>query len=389
MRRTRTTTDSRFTGHLIALLGAVLCVSLLPGCSLLTIESPAEPLPERDLRARVLIREFALSYATAIAIESNRIMASSESLDTRLSALRWKIDSTSKVFVASTHMSPLMALVDTWTLTAQTDEFMRSGQSPFESSPLQAGLVETTTTLRSQIEILARRIFNDQEFRRMHLLVADHARDYPIVAIDGARVPVTGNPGIGAHDDLLALTTVGTAAEAMSDVADRMRLYGMVLQYSTRWQVELLALESGIGSDDVKLALQSIDSHFSDLADFASASPEIAQQATRDLEQALLNGTADIQESSLLIMAALSSEREALFEELDAQWRFLAGELDSQRAATAVDLERIADGLANDFWSNINQLANKLSVFLIVLIILILTLPFAAGFLLGRAGRNT
>jgi hypothetical protein len=379
--------ESRFTAQTVALLVAALCVSVLPGCSLITIESPAEPLPERDLRARALTREFALSYATAIAIESNRIMASSESLDTRLSALRWKIDSTSKAFVASTHMSPLMALVDTWTLTAQTHEFMRSGQSPFASTPLQPELVETTATLRSQVEMLARRVFNDQEFRRMHLLVADHARDYPVVAIDGARVPVTNNPDIASHDDLLALTTVGTPAEAMSDIADRMRLYGMVLQYSTRWQVELLALESGIGSDDVKLAIQNMDSHFSDLADFASASPEIAEQAAADLEMALRNGTADIQETSLMFMTALTAEREALFEELDEQWRFLAVELDAQRAATATDLERIASGLADELWVNMDQLANKLSLLLIVLIVLILTLPFGAGYLLGRAQR--
>jgi hypothetical protein len=379
--------ESRFTAQTVALLVAALCVSVLPGCSLITIESPAEPLPERDLRARALTREFALSYATAIAIESNRIMASSESLDTRLSALRWKIDSTSKAFVASTHMSPLMALVDTWTLTAQTHEFMHSGQSPFASTPLQPELVETTVTLRSQVEMLARRVFNDQEFRRMHLLVADHARDYPVVAIDGARVPVTNNPDIASHDDLLALTTVGTPAEAMSDIADRMRLYGMVLQYSTRWQVELLALESGIGSDDVKLAIQNMDSHFSDLADFASASPEIAEQAAADLEKALRNGTADIEEASLMFMTALTAEREALFEELDEQWRFLAVELDAQRAATATDLERIASGLADELWVNMDQLANKLSLLLIVLIVLILTLPFGAGYLLGRAQR--
>ena len=385
MKRTRTTAESRFIGHLTVVLFAALCISSLPGCSLITIESPAEPLPERDLRSRALTREFALTYATAIAIEANRIMASSENLDTRLSALRWKIDSTSKVFISSTHISPLMALVDTWTLTAQTDEFMRSGQSPFALTPLQPELLETTATLRAQVEMLARSVFNDQEFRRMHTLVADHAREYPIAAINGARVPITGNPGIGAHDDLLTLATVGTPAEAMSDIADRMRLYGMVLQYSTRWQVELLALESGIGSDDVKLAMQNMDSHFSDLASFASASPEIARQAAADLEKALQSGTADIQEASLLFMTALTAEREALFEELDEQWRFLALQLDAQRAATATDLERIAGGLADELWVNMDQLANKLSVLLIVLIVLILTLPFGAGYLLGRA----
>ncbi len=389
MKRKRTMAESRFTARVVALLAAALCISALPGCSLITIESPAEPLPERELRARALTREFAITYATAIAIESNRIMASSESLDTRLSALRWKIDSTSKVFVASTHMSPLMAMVDTWTLTAQTDEFMRSGQSPFASTSLQPELVETVATLRSQVEILARRVFNDQEFRRMHQLVAEHARDYPVAAIDGARVPVTSNPVIGSHDDLLALTTVGTPAEAMSDIADRMRLYGMVLQYSTRWQVELLALESGIGSDDVKLAMQNIDSHFSDLAGFASASPVIARQAAADLEKALRNGTADIQEASLLFMTALTAEREALFEELDDQWQFLALQLDAQRAATATDVERIASGFADELWLNVDRLANKLSFLLIVLIVLILTLPFGAGYLLGRAQRGT
>lgn len=367
------------------LLLAVFVLTALPACSLLTIESPAEPLSERDLKARVLTREYAISYASTIAAAANRIIASNESPIVRMNALRWKIDSTSKVLLASTHMSPSMALVDTWALAAQTDDYMQSALAPRLSEAERTIATATTAALREQIEVAARRVFTADEYRRLQALVADHVRGFPVTRIDGARVPVTNHPSIEDYDDILALSTVGTAAEAMSDMADRMRMYTIVLQYSTRWQLELLAMESGVGSDEVTTSLKRLDQHFADLARFASSSPFIARRATADLEEALNSGTENIQESTLLLMTALKAEREALFDELDGQWRFLAEELDTQRAATAADLERVAGKLTEELWTNVNALTSKLMAFMFIGLALLLTVPFAAGYFVGRA----
>ena len=56
----------------------VLCVALLPGlaaCSLLTIRTPDKPLPQRELNARMLTREFAASFSAKVEVAADGIAA--------------------------------------------------------------------------------------------------------------------------------------------------------------------------------------------------------------------------------------------------------------------------------------------------------------------------
>ncbi|MCK5435036.1 MAG: hypothetical protein KAI88_00250, partial [Nitrosomonadaceae bacterium] len=267
-------------------LSAVASATLLlvlSGCSLLTIETPAEPLPERDLNARMLTREFALVFGNTVAAEANKISASTDDVSIRLAVLRWKISGITECLIAATQIAPLVSMLDTWTFTIQMHEFYKSAESGKLFGDQQQSVIDTTQNLRDQMRAVVLSLTTSKEFDRFEAIVNTHTAMYPITRAGLARTSLINGHHWEEDDELLGLSTVGTAAEAMSDIADRMRLYSAAAPASSRWQLQLLALEMGFEGDNVAEGLERLDFHMTHFSELADASPEMLDKAMRDL----------------------------------------------------------------------------------------------------------
>jgi hypothetical protein len=108
-------------------------------------------------------------------------------------------------------------------------------------------------------------------------------------------------------------------------------------------------------------------------------------QATTDLDRILRRSSGDFERSALAIIEAIRLEREMLVADLDDNWGRIYSAIDTQRTAAATDIERIVLGVNADLWSNVRGLVREAAMFLIVVFILVLTLPFVGGYLVGRA----
>ena len=370
---------------------AVRCLSipvslmLLTACSLIEIESPAQPLPERDVNARVFTRDYAIDFGTAVAVQANEVMIGADNYSERVDALRWKLSAASEIVVAATHMSPMVALVDTWTLAAQMDAFLRAEAQSGLFGSFRPNVLATSASLLGEIRSIARRVSTRDEFVRFSELVDAHVSEYPITSINLHRVSLAANRAATSDIEALSPQTVGTAAEAMSDIADRMRLYTVLLRYSTRWQIELIALESGITQGKIADAVESLDASFSELAILAANSPELMSELTADLDRALRGTSGDFERSALAVIAAIRAEREMFVSDFDDRWVDIYDAIDAQRSATATDLERISQNLSESFWANLEGTMREFMVLAIVFMVLLLSLPFAAGYLVGRS----
>ena len=363
------------------LCGALLSIS---GCSLIEIESPAQPLPQRDLNARMLTRDYALAFGTVIAVKANEIMADAQDVEQKIAALSWKIAAATGMAVTSTHLSPMLSMLDTWTYVQQMDSYLRDERSADLFGRHRESVLETSGQLLSDVRQLARRVSTREEFARYSAMVDAHAAEHPMTDIGMVRVSLANNPEV---DQLpgIALETVGTAAEAMSDVAGRLRLYTIILRYSTQWQLELYALQSGVTEGDVAATLERMEGHFADLAGLADRSPAMVSQATTDLDRILRRSSGDFERSALAIVEAIRLERELLMADLDDNWGRIYSAIDTQRTAAATDIERIVLGINADLWSNVRGLMREAAMFLILVVLLVLTLPFVGGYLVGRA----
>jgi hypothetical protein len=373
---------------LYALANAIMVLTL-SSCSLLTIESPATPLPERDLNARMLTREYALMFGHTVAAEANRITLQSDDAAIRLAALRWKISAITECLIAATQISPLISMLDTWSFAIQMQEFFESGDGGQLFGDHQQSVVDTAQSLSAEMREIVVSLSSPMEFERFQGIVNAHAAAFPITGVGLGRTSLINGGHWEEDDELLSLTTVGTASEAMSDIADRMRLYSAAVPASSRWQIELLALESGLDSEDVSLALARVDSHMTDLAEFADASPEMLDKAMRDLRATTRQASLDIEASALVILEAFAREREAIINELKVQQQILYRGIDDQRAAFTIDVERISKEISTDVWANIHQLTREVGAIIVIFFAVLLTLPFLAGVYVGRARAST
>ncbi len=368
--------------------GLLLCSAILlltlSACSLLTIESPVEPLPERDLNARMLTREFALVFGNAIAVEANRIYDQSDDDQIKLATLRWKINATTECLISATQISPLVSMLDTWALTLQMRNFFDSEKAIAFLGGEHASVLGLANTLEQQMRSLVRSLTTAEEFVAFEEIVNSHARQFPFIDVSFDRVALINGNHWEPDDARFKLHTVGTAPEAMSDVADRMRLYGALIPESSRWQLQLMALESGLSSEDTIAAVQRIDAHMASFAAFANASPEMLDKAMREFRIAAREASGDMESSALAVMQAFAAERAAIISELTEQQRILYEGIDKQRAALTVDLERIGKDMSAEAWSNIHQLSKEFGAYIIVFFVLMITLPFFAGMYVGR-----
>ena len=100
---------------------------MLTGCSLFTIKSPETPLTTREQEARLLTRDYAAHFATTV----THLIDDAARRDTdpamRSQALRLKLGAVGEITRASTGLSPIASLLDTWAFSLQFRDFLATG----------------------------------------------------------------------------------------------------------------------------------------------------------------------------------------------------------------------------------------------------------------------
>jgi hypothetical protein len=84
----------------------------------------------------------------------------------------------------------------------------------------------------------------------------------------------------------------------------------------------------------------------------------------------------------------LRVEREALTDDLHTERDTVLTAADTQRKALAEDVSRIADQVVKSSGEQVRSLAREVLLLLIVLAIVMLGLPFWAGYMVGRVRRD-
>jgi len=79
------------------------------------------------------------------------------------------------------------------------------------------------------------------------------------------------------------------------------------------------------------------------------------------------------------------TEREALFENIHTEREALLTAVDAQRKALTADAGRMTDQLVRTSGQEVRRFTRQALLLVIVLTLVLLGLPFAAGYLVGRA----
>jgi hypothetical protein len=372
--------------QLAACTAALLAVA---GCSLLSFKSPERPLSTRDLNARILTRELSAEFVTAVIRGADEIDATEKDPVLLENTLRWEIAAVGESRRAATRMAPMMSLLDTWALAVQIKDFTSVG-GPGGSlfGVHQQSVQAISDKYADDAQALARRLIAPRDLPDYQRFVADYVREHPLRDLDFARPSVVDLWSREKGAETRLVDSLGTIPEAMADTTDRLQIYGETVPSQLMRRTQLALLKAGYSQSDLQSSLRALDERLERLTEVAESSPELVKGAEADFRASLREVLARLDASSVRMIDAVHSERGALFADLQSEREAVLAAVDVQRKALALDAGRLADQVVRSAGAQVRYLAGEVLGLLIVLTALLLGLPFAAGYLLGRSRQD-
>ncbi len=349
-------------------------------------------MPERSLNLRVQSREFASGFVTQVVRMSDVVAGRSASDDVRTNAIRWKLGSTAAIQQAVLRSDPEMALADAWILCRQMKEFLggEAGRTAFGNE--QSATVTLATELESAIASLARRCLAPADFARMNVFVDTFVATHAIKSLAFERDSIALDWMRERPGDSSA--SVGTMAEAISDLSDRVSTMGQTIPMELRWRMDLerselkplaeeirqLSLGANTALGRIPMLMESAQALTKAVGELPKTlAPEIArfdQQWTSTLTKLSVERAA--------IMESVQAERIAVVDALEKQRESVVRDFARERAEILTATDRAAQSAIERAGEQLRKLVATALALVIVLAVVVLGLPFYFGYLLGR-----
>ena len=378
-----------------AALGATAALALA-GCISLSLEAPGEPLSPEQLRGRIETRQFAADFIERVTRAADTIAQGAEDAGVRANTLRWKIGASVASRRAAYRLEPDLALVDTWALAAQMENFFGGGAGSALFGSQQQVALDAARALAGEADALAARRLDSRVLADYRKLVSGYAASAPLSDLSFDRAPIALLWREAAARHGLVSLSIGVAPEVRADAADRLEIYGRRIPDELRWRAELAFVEARLQPADLSRALKRFDEELTKLGVLAQTQPELAMQRLAEL-QVELTRVADSFDrrwgQTLLILqaerAALAKDLEAMRAAMDATIEreriALYAAISAERAALAADATRIGKELGPLLLAKLGAVVGEALLLLILLVLILLGLPFLAGFFVGRA----
>jgi len=151
------------------------------------------------------------------------------------------------------------------------------------------------------------------------------------------------------------------------------------------WQAERTLDRAGIDAATYRSALRSIDAQLAKISTLADSSPALAREAIAELRSTVLAASDRLDSSWDETLRTVRVEREALAADVASERQSITAAIDTERARITADAARIAAQTVDTSWRELQKLVREALLLLILLTLLLLGLPFAAGYLVGRA----
>jgi hypothetical protein len=366
-------------------LGALWLVSL-GGCSLISIKSPEKPLSAEELNARILTREVSAQFISAVERSGDRIAASEDDNAVLENTLRWEIRAIGQSRRAATQMAPNLSLLDTWALAEQLKAFVGPGGAGAALFGTHQGAIrEICDDYATDAEQMGHGLLPSKDYVQYRDFIAGYVQQYPLrdLTLERTSVVVLWSREHGGHSSLV--NALGTIPQALADSTQRLQIYGETVPGEVLHETELALRQSGYSRADLQAALQQLDERMARLATVAESTPQLVQGAEAEVRQSLREVLDRLSASSRETGEMLRTERIALFADLQTERQAIMADLDQQRQALAKDSARIGDQLLRTGGRQVRALVGEVLLLVIVLTVILLGLPFAAGHAVGRA----
>lgn len=354
----------------------------LTGCSLLSIKTPEVPLTPREQEARILTRDYAEHFNAVLVRLLDEAAVKDPDPAIRSQALRLKLGIVTTSTRAATGLSPMGSLLDTWGFALQLRDYIDSSSGGTLLGASAPDVRAGTAALADEADAMARKVAGE-DYPRYQAFIKRYVFRYPLVGPDCERVSVISVWSADGSDSS-PLRSIGTVAQALGDVSDRMRIYGQEIPAVSLWQAERALEHSGLDAASFRSTFRNIDAELARISTLAETSPALAHEAIAELRRSLSDSSDRLDNAWSQMLQTLRFERAALAANIASERESLTAAADVERARITADAAGIAQRAIDTSWTELRRLIREVLLLLIVLAILVLGLPFAAGYLVGR-----
>ncbi|MCG0025269.1 chemotaxis protein [Vibrio parahaemolyticus] len=371
----------------ISSLMVLWLVTTLSGCSLLEvkIDSQTVPLTKQELNMRILTREYALQFFAQVEQAADVLQEQYDPNDkvNQSYVLLWKINAEEGLQAAAYQVSPMAALIDTWVLTHQMNQFYATGAGRDIFATDEAKQV--SAHLANEVDQLAQSLLKKEVYDKTKLFVADFVKQYPFADLSMIRTPayrawLEANQ-ISEED---AVTTLGTMPEALGDVSDRLSLVSEQTPKIMTWKAQLLALNSSASIEKVNAALNSLQVTADSMRDFIDNNPEYMRYLAEQMAVELQPLVEDIDQKTEARLSQLGEERQALEDMVARERQEIALIITHEREKFAQDMDRVSQEVVNLAMTKLIELVKSTIVYFILFIAAIFFAPLGLGYVLGK-----
>jgi predicted phage gp36 major capsid-like protein len=131
-----------------------------------------------------------------------------------------------------------------------------------------------------------------------------------------------------------------------------------------------------------------VDAQLARISTLADTSPALVHEAIADLRSSLNSSSDRLDTAWLEMLRTLHSEREALAANIASERANITQSVDDERAKVSADAADIAARAVDSSWIELRKLVREALLLLTLLSAVLLGLPFAAGYLVGRRRRS-
>ncbi|MBO0355802.1 hypothetical protein J0656_17420 [Muricauda ruestringensis] len=369
-----------------AILSTALVVLMLGSCSLVRIESEQEPLTVKALNTRLMTQDFVGEAMEVTQKTADTILKDKPSPETQKLLLLWKINTAKQLKVHGFQAAPEVALLDVWTYMIRTKYFFAAPKPDYMSDTTYQTLQNTTTANANKISKIAQSVHSKKDFEKLALFVEEQARTNPITSYDFETISSVKEDYLKLTEtpDSLSVRTVGTLSEVVSDLGSKLSYGSELTRKQLQWETLLYLKEKGLDTLDMQKKLQEFQDQTHRLITIAENSPQLLDSALINFRNQIDPIFIGLERGITSSMIALSNEFSEIDLLLERERLALDSILQRERKIITEEAHLLMDSGIKNTMEELRKTIRTLTVLAIFLIIVILGLPFYAGYLLGK-----
>lgn len=355
------------------LLSAALAVALT-GCSLLKFSlDTGDELPKSEARVRVMTRGLYYGLSNEVIAAADSI-ARSDDPKIRIRAIRWKIRATRAAVSAAMQGIPDVALADTWILFRRMESSFDAAPDSMLFGPYSDYAREAVRRMTLRVDSVARDALGRDRYRLMKEYVGRYIAENPLS--EGEVPPNTTLAWIefmNEHGEELSYAT-GSIADVVSDMSDRMTGQTGQAMNTLSWTKDIIEIEWQRDStaQAVQRQLDSLESNFERIVVVMENIPQIS-----DTVLAVFNVHVET------MMRTFERSLDNAFGQIDRQRNEIQRFVSAEREAAIEQGRGIADSVTAQVMDRIMASVGRIALWAIALALIVLGLPFAAGYWVG------